>query len=150
MPTLATNKHARFHYDILDEFEAGIALTGAEVKAVRLGQVNLKGSYVSIHENIPLLFNCHISPYAPAKGNQRHYLPTRPRLLLLREAEIKNLIGKSSVQGLTLIPLSLYTKGSLIKVSLGLGRGKKQHDKRATVKKRETERNIRRALKRSR
>ncbi len=148
MPTLATNKYARYSYDIQDEFEAGIVLTGPEVKSVKSGQVQLKGSYISIRNNVPILVNCHISPYKYAKSVQRKYKPTRERQLLLKKSEIKSLIGKGASQGLTLMPLSLYTRGSLIKLKGGIGRGKKKSDKRETIKKRETDRRIRRALKR--
>ncbi|MBU0707919.1 SsrA-binding protein SmpB [Patescibacteria group bacterium] len=149
MPTLATNKYARFSYTIIDDFEAGIVLTGPEVKSMKLGQVNFKGSYVSIHEGKPVLVNLHISPYVPAKSVQKHYKPTRTRTLLLNKKEIDSLVGKSASQGLTLIPLTVYTKGSFIKLKIGIGRGKKKADKREAIKKRDTDRNIRRALKRN-
>jgi len=148
MPTLSTNKYARYSYNILDEFEAGIVLTGAEVKSAKSGQINLKGSYVSIHQEKPVLVNCHIAPYALAKGTLKHYQPTHTRLLLLKRNQIKSLIGKSLTQGLTLIPLSVYTKGSFIKLKIGIGRGKKKADKRSAIKKREANRRIRRAMKR--
>ncbi|MDP3964883.1 MAG: SsrA-binding protein SmpB [bacterium] len=150
MPTLANNKEVRFHYEILDEIEAGIVLSGAEVKSVKLGQINLKGSYITLREEIPYLMNCHISPYAKAKGAQTDYNPDRERRLLLRSDQIKNLIGKRLTEGLTLVPLSLYTRGSFIKVKIGVGRGKRKADKRESIKKREVDRNIQRAMKQSR
>ncbi len=148
MLTLAKNKYARYQFEIQSEFEAGIVLTGAEVKSARNGQVNFRGSYISLREGKPYLISCHISPYKYAKGSQKKYNPVRDRLLLLNKNEIASLVGKSQTQGLTLIPLSLYTKGSLIKLKVGIGRGKKKSDKRETIKRREAERRIRRALKR--
>lgn len=148
MPRLATNKEARFHYDILEELEAGVVLTGPEVKATKRGGVNLQGSYATIREGSLWLIHCHIGPYKPA-ADQNPADPRRDRKLLVKKRELASLVGKLSSEGLTIVPVSVYTKAGLVKVALGLARGKKRFDKRATIKKRETERKIRRALKRS-
>ncbi len=148
MPLITKNKFAYFDYQILEEYEAGIVLTGAEVKSVKLGQIDLKGAYVSLKSQVPYLINAHISPYKMATGSQRNYEPTQARKLLLNKSEIKSLAGKLSARGLTLVPLSVYTVRRLIKIRLGLGRGKKKYDKRETIKKREISRSIARALKR--
>lgn len=145
MPTLASNKEAFFNYQILEEFEAGIVLTGQEVKSAKRGDLSLRASYVSIRNNEAWLINCHISPYRMATLKEA-YVPTRDRRLLLKRAEITTLIGKLKNAGLTLVPLSLYTTTGLVKVRLGLGRGKKKFDKRASIKKRESDRKIRKAL----
>lgn len=145
MPTLADNRQARHDYNILETLEAGIILTGAEVKSAKAGQVNLRGSYVTIKDNAAWLINCHIAPYKPANLGAS-YVPTRTRKLLLTRREIATLIGKSKAQRQTIIPLSVYTKRGLVKVEIALARGKKAHDKRATIKKRESERDIRRAM----
>lgn len=145
MPSLKENKQGRFDYEILEEFEAGIALTGPEVKSVKRGDVSLQGSFVSLRGEELWLVHCHISPYrlATTVGNVN---PERERRLLLHRHEIRSLIGKLKSQGLTILPLSLYTKRGLIKVRLGLGRGRKKFDKRSQIKKRETERKIQKAL----
>jgi SsrA-binding protein len=163
MPIIAINKHAYHNYQILETYEAGIVLTGPEVKSVKKGQINLKGSYISLDFRIsekPLsniiskfslpcvwLINCHISPYAPAAGIQKNYQPTQSRKLLLKKKEINSLIGKLKIPGLTLLPIKIYTKGKIIKLEIALMRGKKKYDKREDIKKRETKRKIERALK---
>ncbi len=144
MPTLKANKQARFNYDILETLEAGIVLSGAEVKSAKRGNVSLHGSYVSVRGTTAWLINCHIAPYQYAQ--QVEYNPTHDRQLLLQKHEISSLIGKLKSAGLTLIPLSVYSKRGLVKVQLGLGRGKRKFDKRASIKKRETDRSIRKAL----
>lgn len=146
MPILAKNKRAYFDYNILEKWEAGLVLTGPEVKAAKAGQINLKGSFVSVLQEKPLLINCHIALYKPAKGVQKNYNPTHTRKLLLSRKEIKSLIGKTAQKGLTLLPLSVYTKKGLVKIELGLGQGKKKKDKREVLKKRAADREIRRAL----
>lgn len=145
MPTLKTNKRGHFDYDILEEWQAGIVLTGAEVKAAKLGQVSLQGAYVTIRDGEAWLIGCRISPYRYAPSAT--YDPSHDRKLLLRKAEIKRLIGTLHTQGLTLIPLSVYSATGLVKVKLGLGRGKKKYDKRASIKKREVDRRISHAMK---
>ncbi|MEK7665342.1 MAG: SsrA-binding protein SmpB [Patescibacteria group bacterium] len=142
MPTLAYNKRAKFDYEILEEMEAGLKLTGAETKSAKAGHVSFQGAYVSVRGNEAWLKAMHISPYKPA-GEQKTYNPTRDRKLLLHKREIKRLIGKSKEAGLTLVPISLYTKGDLVKLSFGIGRGKKQFEKREAIRKREIDREIR-------
>lgn len=153
MKILAQNKEVFYSYKILEKFEAGIVLTGPEVKSAKLGQISLRGSYISVRQGkkpqLPELFliNCHIASYEPAAQTQKNYQPTRERKLLLKRTEIKSLIGKLSQRGLTIVPLKLYTKKRLVKVELALAQGKTKIDKREQIKKRETERQIRRALK---
>ena len=151
MPILAVNKRAKFDYEILDSYEAGIVLRGNEVKSVKTGHISLKGSYVTVKQGgkqLPevLLINANIPLYKHA-SNKEGYDPTRPRKLLLHKKEIERLIGKKQEQGLTLVPLKIYTKHSLVKVEFGVGKGKKKYDKREVIKKREEDRNIRRTLK---
>ena len=144
METLVTNKKAHFNYEILEKFQAGIVLTGAETKAVKTGKVDLAGSFAVIKNNEVLLLNCSIAPFQP-KNIAPSYIPDRTRKLLLRQEEIKSLSGKIKQKNLTLIPLRMYNKQGLIKVELGLARGKKKFDKRETIKKREVKRKIDRA-----
>lgn len=152
MKIIAKNKRAAFDYNILEKFEAGIVLTGAEVKSIKQGNISLKGSYVTISmtgpDNKPeaWLINAHISPYKPA-GIQLGYDPEKSRKLLLHKKEIDYLIGKQKEGGLTIIPLLVYTKKGRIKIEVGLGRGKKKYEKREAIRKREDERKMRRALK---
>ena len=143
MSTLAENRQARFDYDILENDEAGIMLSGREVKAVRNGQINLKGSYVVFTSGNPTLLNAHISPYA-FSGQSAAYDPTQSRRLLLKKREIDYLRGKLEEKGLTIVPLSVYTSKHLIKVKIGLAKGKQLHDKRETIKKRDLDRDIKR------
>lgn len=145
MPTYAVNKKANFEYEILEKFEAGLVLTGAEVKSVRSGNIKLTGAYVTFHDRSATLLNAHISPYKFATNEE--YDPTHTRRLLLKQKEISYLRGKLSEKGLTIIPLSVYTTGNKIKVAIGLGRGKKTFDKRDSVKKRDQEREIAKKLK---
>lgn len=148
MAVIVRNKEGLFNYEILEKYAAGLVLSGPEVKAVKGGQISLKGSYVSIDgQGEVWLVNCHISPYKPAQGQQQGYQPTRPRKLLLNKKEISSLSGKGRQKGLTIIPISVYTSRRLIKVEIGLARGKNQIDKRDSIRKRESEREIRRTLK---
>ncbi|MEK9129957.1 MAG: SsrA-binding protein [Patescibacteria group bacterium] len=163
MPIIAINKYVNRDYQILETFEAGIVLTGPEVKAIKKGQINLKGSYISLDSKMPekplsaiisksslpfvWLTNCHISAYASAKNIQKNYQPTQSRKLLLKKREINSLIGKLKTPGITLLPLKVYTKGKIIKCEIGLARGKKKYDKREDIKKREVKRKIERAMK---
>ena len=146
MPTLATNKRAHFDYELLDHYEAGLVLTGAEVKSVKKGHLSLKGSFVTIHGGELYLTNAHITPYAFANP-LTPYDPTRSRKLLVKKSEIKALVGKLHVKGLTLVPLRVYTKRRLIKLAFAVGRGKKAFDKRSDIAKNEAKRNMQRALK---
>ncbi len=144
MPTFATNRDARHKFQILETMEAGISLTGPEVKSIKGGNTSLKGSYATIRNSELWLINAHVGAYKPA--SQMKHDPTRSRRLLVRRRDIDRLIGSLRSQGLTLVPLSIYDKQGLVKVELGLARGKKQFDKRASIKKREVERKIRRAM----
>lgn len=144
MPTLGENKGARRSFKFLEEFEAGIVLTGPEVKSAKKGSVNFQGSYVSAENGELWLKNFHISPYAPAAFLNQP--PTRPRKLLLKKSEIDTLLGKMKTQGLTLIPKNLYTRGGLVKVRIALAQGLKTKDKRDLIKKRDVDKRIRRAL----
>ncbi|MDP3741282.1 MAG: SsrA-binding protein SmpB [bacterium] len=145
MRILAKNKEAYFNYEIEETLEAGISLLGHEVKSAKAGQVSLKGAHVTIHGNEALLTNMHIAPYKYA-GELPGYDSTRSRKLLLKRKEISGMIGKYKIAGYAIVPLELYTKKGLIKVKLGIGRGKKKWDKRETIKKREDERKISRAI----
>jgi SsrA-binding protein len=140
---VARNKRARHDYHILDSWEAGIVLTGTEVKSLRNGKANLVDSYGIVKDGEVLLFNMHIAPYE--QGNQFNHEPTRTRKLLLHKREIRRLIGAVERQGLTLVPLDLYFKDGVAKVTLALGKGKKLHDKREDARRREDERDIARA-----
>ncbi len=151
MPVLATNKRAYFDYEILEKFEAGLVLLGHEVKATKAGHASLKGSYIKInwqdHKAELYLVNAHISLYKLA-GNVLDYDPKRERKLLLNRSEINRLIGKTQEQGLTLLPLKIYTKHSFLKLEFALARGKKKYDKREAIKKRELDRRLRTLTKR--
>ena len=141
---VATNRKARHDYLIEDVIEAGIALTGSEIKSIRAGQVNLRDSYAALREGELWLINAHISPYKQA--NRQNHEPRRERKLLLHRREINRLTGKLQEKGLTLIPLRVYLKDSWAKVELGLGRGKKLYDKRQALKERDDRRQMDRAL----
>ena len=143
---ISDNRQARYLYEILETFEAGIELVGTEVKSIRAGKVNLRDGYGLIRNGEALLINVHISPYQ-ASGQYFNHDPRRTRKLLLHRREISKLVGKLEQQGLTLVPLKMYFKGSWVKVSLGLGKGKKLHDKRETLKRRQDQREIERAMK---
>ena len=146
MATIAFNKRAIFDYDLTDHFEAGLMLTGAEVKSIKTGHISLKGSFVTMHETELFLTNANIPPYPFAK-TALSYDPTRSRKLLVKKSEIRSLIGKLHAKGLTLVPLRVYTKKRLIKLEFAIGRGKKAFDKRSDIAKNEAKRNMDRALK---
>ncbi len=145
MPSIALNRQARHNYEILETYETGIVLKGYEVKAIKAGTVNLKGSYVSFRQDgktkktVPYLIKAHVGKYKPT-GNIETYNAERERKLLLNTKEIDYLLGKTKEVGLTLVPLKLYTKHSFIKLEIGLAKGKKQHDKRETIKRRDLDR----------
>lgn len=143
MADLAENKRARFDYEIIETYEAGIELFGFEAKAVRTGKLNLSGSYVIIRGEEAYLINADLAPYQPL-NTPEDYDSKRTRRLLLKRREIKELMGRVKESGLTILPLNVYTKGTLIKIKIGLGKPKKQRDKRETIKKRETDREMRR------
>jgi len=146
MKILAVNRRAKYDYNILETFEAGLALKGHEVKSIKIGHLSLKGAYISIKNNQAYLLNAYISPFQP-KNMSKDYDPERARKLLLHKKEIQHLIGKSNERGLTLVPIKVYTKRSRIKLEFGIGRGKKKIDKRQSIKKRESKREIERNLK---
>lgn len=147
MPTLAINKRAGFDYEVLEEFEAGLMLTGPEVKAAKLGHINLTGSYAVLSADGKIsVIGMQINPYGPAYGAQQTYDPKRTRGLLLKAKEIDFLKSKITTQNLTIVPLSVYTKGTLVKMKIGLAKGKKQHDKRDTIKRKDVNRDIQRQL----
>ncbi len=147
MTTFSENRKAYFDYEILEKFEAGLVLSGAEVKSIRGGRMNLTGSYVNFHDGEPYLIGASIAPYQP-KNQPIDYDPSRTRKLLFNKKEIDYFLGKIKQKGLTLIPLKVYNKGRRIKIEIGLARGKKQYDKRAAIAKRETAKKIERELKR--
>jgi SsrA-binding protein len=144
---ISDNRQARFLYEILETYEAGIELVGTEVKSIRAGKVNLRDGYALMRNGEAWLINVHISPYE-ASGQYFNHDPRRSRKLLLHRKEISRLIGQVEQKGLTLVPLKMYFQGSWVKVSIGLGRGKKLHDKRETIKRRQDEREMARMLKR--
>lgn len=142
---VATNKQARFQYEIVDYIEAGIVLQGTEVKSLRQGKVNFKDSYATIKEGEVLIVGMHISPYE--QGNIFNHEPERIRKLLLHKQEIKRLTGKIQERGMTLVPIKIYFKEGRAKLELGLGKGKKLYDKRKDIAKRDTERELQREFK---
>ncbi|MFA6511574.1 MAG: SsrA-binding protein SmpB [Patescibacteria group bacterium] len=146
MPNLTTNKRVLFDYTVIQKIEAGIKLTGAEVKSAKMGQMKLQGAYVAIRDEKPWLVGARIAHYHKASHDQQHFDPERDRILLLSKKEIRQLIGKISAEGLTIIPISAYTKVGLIKIELGLARGKRKADKRESIKKRDVERRIKQRL----
>ncbi|HZO20144.1 MAG TPA: SsrA-binding protein SmpB [Gemmatimonadaceae bacterium] len=142
--TVARNKRARHDYHILETWEAGVVLSGTEVKSLRQGKANLTDAYATVRDGEVFLLNLHIAPYE--QGNQFNHDPTRTRKLLLHKKEIRRLIGGVERQGLTLIPLELFFNArGKAKVTIGLAKGKKLHDKRADQRKREDEREMARA-----
>lgn len=143
---IAKNPTAKHNYTIIDTLESGIVLTGTEIKSIRAGKVNLKDSYASINKNGEVyIFSMHISPYE--HGNIFNKDPLRARKLLLNRREINKIIGLINQKGYTLVPVSLYFKGSLVKLELGIGKGKKLYDKRQDIAKKDAEMKIRRAMK---
>jgi SsrA-binding protein len=143
---LADNRKALFDYAIEDRFEAGLALTGTEIKSLRAGHVNMRDGYARIEKGQAWLRNVHIAPWTHA-ANENHD-PLRPRKLLLHRGEIGQLAGAVSQKGYTLVPLRLYTKGGRAKVEIGLARGKKRYEKRQVIKEREAAREMQAAVKR--
>ena len=145
MKDIAVNRQAFFNYEILEKFEAGLVLKGAEVKSVREGRVNLRDSFGRVSGNEARLLNMHVSPYE--KGGIWNAEPARSRKLLLKRAEIKRIAGKVSQKGLTLVPLRIYFKRNWAKVEIALAKSRKTHDKRERIKNRELDRDIQRAFK---
>ncbi|HJD08595.1 SsrA-binding protein SmpB [Ligilactobacillus aviarius] len=142
---LAQNKKARHDYQILETIEAGLVLTGTEIKSVRERRINLKDGFAQIHNGEAWLMNVHISEYT--QGNRFNHDPLRARKLLLHKKEIQKLTGQTSEKGITIVPLKVYLKHGFAKVLLGIAKGKHDYDKRETIKKRDQEREIRRTLK---
>ena len=145
---IADNKKARFDYQILEKFEAGLVLMGSEVKSIRAGKINLKDSYVSFRNNEAFLQNAHISVYTASSYNNHD--PERLRKLLLNKKEIDKIQGSVQAKSLTCVPLRMYFKNGRIKIEIGLGKGKKAHDKRDSIKKREMNREMQKSLKKYR
>ena len=141
---ITVNRRAYHDYDILETVEAGLVLTGTEIKSVRSAHVNIQRAFARFEGGDMWLFNCHISPYA--QGNIYNHEPTRPRKLLLHSREIAELAGTTAQKGLTLIPLRMYIKGHVAKIQVGLARGRQLHDKRRAIMDREQEREIGRTV----
>jgi SsrA-binding protein len=139
--TLATNRKAFFNYEILERAEAGVSLVGSEVKSIREGGLNFRDSFVEFRGGELFLIGCFVGPYS--HGNQQNHADNRPRKLLLHKREILKLGGKATERGLTLVPLKAYFKNGRIKIEIGLARGKKTHDKRESIKRRDIERDSR-------
>ena len=142
---IAKNPSARHNYDIIDTIEAGIVLYGTEIKSIRNGRVNLKDSYAAVSNGEVYIYSMHISPYE--NGNIFNKDPLRTRKLLLNKREINKLIGLLQQKGYTLVPISLYFKNSIVKVELGIGKGKKLYDKREDMKKKDSEMYIKKHMK---
>ncbi len=143
---ISDNRQARFQYEILETYEAGIELKGTEVKSIRAGKVNLRDGFALIRNGEALLLNVQVSPHQTTSQTFNHD-PRRTRKLLLHKDEIRKLTGKVEQQGLTLVPLKMYLKRGWVKIDIGLVRGKKLHDKREDVKRRQDQRDMQRALK---
>jgi SsrA-binding protein len=141
---IAQNRQAFHNYEILEKFEAGIVLTGTEIKSARDGRVNLKDSYGLVKAGEVWLLNCHISPYS--HGNYANHEPLRTRKLLLRRPEINKLIGRTTERGLTLVPLRMYLKDGRLKCELALAKGRKVHDKREVSKQKTIDKETKQAL----
>ncbi len=144
---LADNRKAGFDYEYLERYEAGVVLLGTEVKAIREGRINLRDSYARVEGSEVWVYNIHISPYSH-RGYAEHEA-LRKRKLLLNKSEIRKLIGRTVEKGLTLVPTKMYLKNGRVKIDIALARGKKAFDKRETIKRRETDRETRAALKSS-
>src|SRR3954454_23792182 len=141
---VATNRQAAFRYNLLDRWEAGVQLTGTEVKSLRTGQAQMKDAYAAVRDGEVWMHNMHIPPYQPA--SRENHEPERPRKLLLKRKEIERLIGTTAEKGLTLVPTRVYFKGPYAKVEIALARGKDLYDKRRSIKERDQRRDMERAL----
>jgi SsrA-binding protein len=142
---VAVNRRARHEYDIQDTVEAGVVLTGTEIKSIRAGKVNLQDAYARVENHEAWLHNMNIAAYT--QGNRFNVDPVRPRKLLLHRREIDRLLGRAQERGLTLVPLSVYLRNGFAKVELGVGKGKRLYDKRQSIADREARREAERALK---
>jgi len=145
MKIFAENRRAKFDYEILETYEAGLVLFGHEVKAIKTGHISLNNSFVVVKNNELYLINSFVPPYQP-KNTPSDYDPERSRKLLLQKQEIRSLIGKSRAKGLTLLPLRVYTKKNKLKLEFAIGRGKRKIDKREQIKKRDIQREMERNL----
>jgi len=143
---IASNRRATHDYELLDRFEAGLVLTGTEIKSIRAGRVNLRRSFVQLRGDELWLFDTHIAPYEHA-GYEKHD-PIRPRKLLLHKREIGKIVEGLTIKGLTMVPTRMYLKDGWAKVEVALARGKKKYDKRASIAKRDADRQVERALRR--
>ena len=141
---IVTNAKARRDFHILETYEAGIALKGTEVKALRAGKAQIADAFARIENDQAWLYNAHIDEYT--FGNRENHQPKAPRRLLLHKSEIRKLFGLASVKGNSLVPLSMYWKGGRVKVAIGVGKGKVEFDKREDIKKRESDRELKRAV----
>lgn len=146
MKIIQKNKQAYFDYEVLDEYKAGIVLTGPEIKSVRLGNINLRGSYISLFKGQAYLKNANIARYKYCSDET--YDPLRERKLLLKESELEKIAGVLNTKGVLIAPLAIGLEGKYAKLQIGIVRGKKKHDKRQVIKKREAERRIGRAMRR--
>lgn len=142
---LAYNRQAKFDYDWQETMEGGLVLLGTEVKSVQVGNLSLKGAFVTIHEGEAYLINAMIPPWQP-KNAPADFDPTRSRKVLLKKSELKALIGAKQAKGLTIVPIRVYTKGSRIKIELALARGKRKHEKKQKLKERDIQRDIERVI----
>ncbi|NJL27397.1 MAG: SsrA-binding protein SmpB [Thermoanaerobaculia bacterium] len=145
---LASNRRAHHEYHVLERFEAGVVLRGTEVKAVRMGRVQLADGFVEFRNGEAFLVGVHVSPYS--HGNRENHDPDRPRKLLLRRRDLDRLFGRTQAKGFTVVPLAMYLKGNWVKVEIALVQGKKLHDKRQSEKERELDKEVREALKEAR
>jgi len=143
--TVAVNRRARHEYAVEETLEAGIVLTGTEIKSIRAGRVNLAEAYARIERGEAWLIGAHIAPYE--QGNRNNHEPTRTRKLLLHRDQIAELIGRTQAKGFTLVPLKLYIRNGMAKLELGVGRGKKAYDKRRTIAERDSRRELERSTK---
>jgi SsrA-binding protein len=145
MKIYSENKKAYFDYEILEKMEAGLVLLGTEVKSIRMGRATIKGAYIVIRGEEAYLIGANIPPYQP-KNAPKDYDSQKSRKLLLKKSEINYLIGKTKESGISVLPLKIFDKNAKIKIEIGVGKGKKKFDKRQTIKKRETQREIKREI----
>ncbi|MFH1456997.1 MAG: SsrA-binding protein SmpB [Patescibacteria group bacterium] len=145
---ITENKKAYYNYKISETFEAGLVLSGPEVKSVKKSSIDLKGAYITVNKKMEAyLINTYIAPYKPAKTHQKDYEPHQPRKLLLNKKQLRFLAGKQNEKGTTILPLKVFTKNRFIKLEIGIGTGKKKYDKREDVKKRDFDRKKRSLIK---
>jgi len=145
MNELASNRKALHDFEILNRFEAGLELTGHEAKAIRIGKLNLRGAFIDLRGGEAYLLNAELPPYQE-KNAPQDYEPKRARRLLLSKSELEELAQVTETKGLTIVPLAVYNKGRFLKVDVAVARGKRQFDKRESIKKRDTERELKRTL----